>query len=189
MWKEQRKERWKEEMANKQIPLLDFYSSLSSPYPIYHPPYYTTPLTMTDPPRTSSRPRQKSQRAREHEDTKRYLKQQLDSPAKIPRPRPKGKPKHRSYCICKQDTPGPMIECDVCSDWYVALFYPAAPGGLHADSSVRFHFKCIHLAEDDAEKIRTFYRVPSRIETNTCGKRQVCLSAMYSLKSRPIHHV
>lgn len=123
MWKEQRKERWKEEMANKQIPLLDFYSSLSSPYPIYHPPYYTTPPTMTDPPRTSSRPRQKSQRAREHEDTKRYLKQQLDSPAKIPRPRPKGKPKHRSYCICKQDTPGPMIECDVCSDWYVVLFY------------------------------------------------------------------
>ncbi|KIR28289.1 hypothetical protein I307_00488 [Cryptococcus deuterogattii 99/473] len=101
----------------------------------------------TDPPRTSSRPRQKSQRALEHEDTKRYLEQQvqqqqqqLDSPAKHPKPRAKSKKtkhrKHDSYCVCKQDKPGPMIECSVCDNW--------------------FHFECIHLAEDDAEKIQKY---------------------------------
>nr|KIR88842.1 hypothetical protein I308_00923 [Cryptococcus tetragattii IND107] len=86
----------------------------------------------TDPPRTSSRSRQKSQRALEHEDTKRYLEQQLlqqqqqlDSPAKHPKPRAKSKKtkhrKHDSYCVCKQDKPGPMIECSVCDDWYVGF--------------------------------------------------------------------
>lgn len=125
----------------------------------------------TDPPRTSSRPRQKSKRALEHEDTKRYLEQQLlqqqqqlDSPAKHPKPRAKSKKtkhrKHDSYCVCKQDKPGPMIECSVCDDWYVG-FISLVPNRLTRlvtlthDLFNRFHFGCIHLAEDDAEKIRT----------------------------------
>lgn len=128
-------ERWKDAVERgdgkiNKSRLSTFHSSLST----FHRCIRISLAMSTDPPRTSSRPRQKSQRALEHEDTKRYLEQQLDSPAKIPRPRPKSKPKHRSYCVCKQDTSGPMIECDVCSDWCVALLVPLFPADSSAGS-------------------------------------------------------
>nr|XP_019044990.1 hypothetical protein I302_06906 [Kwoniella bestiolae CBS 10118]OCF23920.1 hypothetical protein I302_06906 [Kwoniella bestiolae CBS 10118] len=103
--------------------------------------------------RTTGRTRVKSQRVLEAEETKQYLLKQAHAhtqaqgtaSAEPPASKPvsntkKGKGKKKVedqvYCICKTDNEGPMIECGECNDW--------------------FHFTCIGLTDDEAEKIHKY---------------------------------
>ncbi|WWC71289.1 uncharacterized protein I206_105242 [Kwoniella pini CBS 10737] len=99
--------------------------------------------------RTTGRTRVKSQRVLEAEDTKRFLLKQTKLEAepgststkpKTYSKKGKGKGKKKAedevYCICKTDNEGSMIECGECNDW--------------------FHFTCIDLKEDEAEKIHVY---------------------------------
>ncbi|WWC90433.1 uncharacterized protein L201_005368 [Kwoniella dendrophila CBS 6074] len=103
-------------------------------------------------PRTTGRTRVKSQRVLEAEDTKRYLLKQAqaqvnpqhqETPGRSAKPttyskKGKGKKKvdNEVYCVCKTDNEGSMIECGECNDW--------------------FHFSCIDLKDDEAEKIHEY---------------------------------
>ncbi|WVF67639.1 hypothetical protein IAT40_002397 [Kwoniella sp. CBS 6097] len=110
--------------------------------------------------RTTGRTRVKSQRVLEAEDTKRFLKTQADAsketpasehsnPASSSKTKGKGRKKEEeTYCICKTDTDGPMIECGECNDW--------------------FHFSCIGMTDDEAEKIHKY--VCPGCESTTGGK-------------------
>ncbi|WVQ95214.1 hypothetical protein IAU59_002308 [Kwoniella sp. CBS 9459] len=112
-----------------------------------------SPSTTTT--RTTGRTRVKSQRVLEAEDTKRFLRNQAEaskeaatsdqkkpasSSSSSAKSKAKGKgKKHKeeeTYCICKTNADGPMIECDQCNDW--------------------FHFSCIGMTDDEAEKIQTY---------------------------------
>ncbi|KAK8854541.1 hypothetical protein IAR55_003280 [Kwoniella newhampshirensis] len=93
--------------------------------------------------RTSGRARHKSQRALESEDTKRLIASASKEVAADSKPKSRGakgkkkkKEEEEVYCICKQNTDGPMIECGECNDW--------------------FHFDCVGLNEDEAEKIHKY---------------------------------
>ncbi|WVQ68540.1 uncharacterized protein L199_006749 [Kwoniella botswanensis] len=114
------------------------------------------------PARTTGRTRVKSQRVLEAEETKRYLHKQaqsqaeevvsaLEKPASKSKSQAKGKKSKgkkvaegQVYCICKTDNDGPMIECGECNDWY--------------------HFNCMGLTDDEAEKIHV-YVCPECTET------------------------
>ncbi|WVQ72688.1 hypothetical protein IAR50_002248 [Cryptococcus sp. DSM 104548] len=96
--------------------------------------------------RTSKRSRVKSQKVLEYEDTKRAL-QAAQATASAPsssappaQPKVKRKKQDDTYCLCKKDTDGPMIECDHCNDW--------------------FHFACIHMHEAEAERIHSYICPP-----------------------------
>ncbi|WWC63600.1 uncharacterized protein I303_106205 [Kwoniella dejecticola CBS 10117] len=117
-----------------------------------HPEASTSTIPSDSPlgTRTTGRTRVKSQRVLEAEDTKRFLSNQSKAAAeadvKVPAKaktygkKSKGKGKKKSddevYCICKTNNEGSMIECGECNDW--------------------FHFTCIGLTEDEAEKIHVY---------------------------------
>ncbi|OCF38747.1 hypothetical protein I317_07477 [Kwoniella heveanensis CBS 569] len=81
--------------------------------------------------RTTGRTRVKSQRVLEAEDTKRFLKNQANASKEAHhvavsnastntdmKAKGKGKKKEEeTYCICKTNNDGPMIECGECNDW------------------------------------------------------------------------
>ncbi|WVR09371.1 hypothetical protein IAU60_006437 [Kwoniella sp. DSM 27419] len=87
----------------------------------------------------AKRTRVKSQRVLEAEDTRRYLRGAREV-VREPTPEPE------VYCVCRTDSGGPMIECGECNDWWVR-----GCGG----ANVRFHFACVGVTEDEAERIHT----------------------------------
>jgi hypothetical protein len=82
--------------------------------------------------------RTKSTRALESEGTEAHLAAQGPARATRSKAPPKEKappkPKKSKYCVCKEYRTGPMIECGQCGNW--------------------FHFGCVDLTDDEAEKIR-----------------------------------
>ncbi|GMK55882.1 hypothetical protein CspeluHIS016_0209380 [Cutaneotrichosporon spelunceum] len=96
---------------------------------------------MTDPAptRTSTRVRTKSARALESEGTEALIAAQGPARAtrsKAPREKVAPKPKKSKYCLCKEYRTGPMIECNECGNW--------------------FHFSCVELTDEEAEKIHNW---------------------------------
>ncbi|BEJ15795.1 hypothetical protein CspHIS471_0504000 [Cutaneotrichosporon sp. HIS471] len=96
---------------------------------------------MTDPAptRASTRVRTKSTRALESEGTEALIAARGPARAtrsKAPREKVAPKPKKSKYCVCKEHRTGPMIECNECNNW--------------------FHFGCVQLKENEAEKIHNW---------------------------------
>lgn len=120
----------------------------------------------------SARVRVKSQRAVEAETTQRLLAQarkaqvaasEIESASSKPSPARrksvakrtkvvKGR-KDELFCVCRQPTSeddGPMIECGECNDWWVLIIMTCRVLVL----IVRFHFSCVDLDEESAERLR-----------------------------------
>nr|ODN91942.1 hypothetical protein L203_01196 [Cryptococcus depauperatus CBS 7841] len=118
-------------------------------------------------PRTSGRVRQKSLRVLEHEDTQRalharHVDEKVTKNVKVPKAKSKNKvKKKRVFCLCKQESDSPMIECDECKDWQV------------------FHFSCIDIQEEEVEKIHKFVCVECQTRT---GQRT---TYMYDIETFP----
>lgn len=89
--------------------------------------------------RASTRVRTKSARALENEGTEALLAARGPARAtrsKAPQEKVAPKPRKSKYCVCKEHRTGPMIECGECGNW--------------------FHFGCVGLTEEEAEKIREY---------------------------------
>ncbi|ODN77740.1 hypothetical protein L202_04879 [Cryptococcus amylolentus CBS 6039] len=121
----------------------------------------------------AKRSRVKSQKVLENEETRRALHAAQaaaaayapSSPAPPAQPRAKRQKKEAdTYCLCKKDTEGPMIECDHCNDWY--------------------HFVCIHMHEAEAERIHS-YICPLCSESTTMRTTYINDISTYASPSPP----
>lgn len=66
----------------------------------------------------------------------------------------------KTYCVCQKEARGEMIQCEGCKDWYVLYSRQCTAHCLSPWVCLhpRFHFDCINLSTEDADKIRACFR-------------------------------